>query len=83
MTMTPELAIALATILAKYGPDAAIAIAKLFKKGTTIDEAITALENIKTAEQYLEDAKKAAAVATIASAVSGLGQGVAPVVAPV
>ncbi len=45
----------------KYGPEVAMAFAKLFKGGSTIDEAIAALElaKTKTAEQYLAEAKAA------------------------
>lgn len=42
----------------KYGPEAAIAIAKLIQNGATIDDAIAALEkaSTKTAKDYLAEA---------------------------
>ena len=67
--MSESLIIALATLAVKYGPDVAIAFAKLFKGSATIDDAIAALEvaKAKTADQYLEEAKKAAAETVVAT----------------
>lgn len=58
--MTPELAVALAQFAVKFGIDAAIAFAKGMQ-GATIDDAIKALEEAgtKTAQMYLDEAKKA------------------------
>ena len=54
--------VALIQLAIQYGPDVALAFAKLFKTGSTIDDAIAALElaKTKTAEQYLTEAKLAA-----------------------
>ena len=59
--MSEAVIIALIQVAIKYGPDAAIAIAKLFKTGATIDDAIAALEvaKTKTAQDYLNEAKAA------------------------
>lgn len=64
--MSESLIIALATLAVKYGPDVAIAFAKLFKGSATIDDAIAALEvaKTKTADDYIEEAKKAQVVET-------------------
>jgi len=65
MTLTPELILALVQFGTKFGLDAALAIAQLFKGGKTIDDAIAALElaKTKTYEQYIAEAKAAAAAA--------------------
>ncbi len=57
--MSQELLIALLNFGVKFGIDAAIAMAKAFKTGATIDEAIAALElaKTKTAQDYLNEAK--------------------------
>jgi len=70
--MSEAAIIALAQILIKYGPDAALAIANLFKSGTTIDQAIAALElaKTKTAQQYLDEAKAALLAANAIPAAS-------------
>jgi hypothetical protein len=62
-----ELISQLAGLLLKYGPDVALAFAKMFKGGATIDDAIAALElaKTKTAEQYLAEAKAALAVQAV------------------
>ena len=59
--MTPELWIALIQFGTKFGLDAALAILNGIKGGKTIDDAIAALElaKLKTAEQYLQEAKDA------------------------
>lgn len=59
--MTPELWIALIQFGTKFGLDAALAIINGIKGGKTIDDAIAALElaKVKTAEQYLQEAKDA------------------------
>lgn len=57
----------IAGLAIKYGPDVAMAFAKMFKGGATIDDAIAALElaKTKTAEQYLAEAKAALAAQTV------------------
>jgi len=59
MKITNELLQLIAGLAIKFGPDVAMAFAKMFKGGATIDEAIAALElaKTKTAEQYLAQAK--------------------------
>ena len=59
--MSVEIISLLAGLAIKYGPDVAMAFAKMFKGGATIDDAIAALEiaKTKTAEQYLAEAKAA------------------------
>lgn len=54
-----QIALVLAQTLIKYGPEVALAMAKLFKTGATIDQAIAALElaQTKTAQDYLNEAK--------------------------
>lgn len=56
--MSEQLIITLITVLIKYGPDVALAFAKLTKSGATIDDAIAALElaKTKTAQDYLNAA---------------------------
>jgi hypothetical protein len=56
--MSEALIIALIQAAIKYGPDTAIALAKLFKTGVSIDDAIAALElaKTKTAQDYLDAA---------------------------
>ena len=53
--LTPEQLTALLNAAIKFGLDAALALAKLFKGGSTIDEAIAALEEAKT--KTLQDYK--------------------------
>ncbi len=57
--MTPALWIAVLEFATKFGMDAAIAILNGIKGGTTVDDAIAALEaaKLKTAQQYLDEAK--------------------------
>lgn len=57
--MSPELLIAILNFATKFGLEAAIEILKV-KPGTTIDEAIAALERAKTktAQDYLDEAKR-------------------------
>lgn len=57
--MSVEAIIALIQFAIKFGLDAAIAIGPLFKTGTTIDDAIAALQVAKTksAQEYLDEAK--------------------------
>lgn len=57
--MSEQLLIALFNFGVKFGIDAAIAMAKAFKTGSTIDDAIAALEvaKTKTAQDYLSEAK--------------------------
>lgn len=59
MILTQEAVILLISAAIKYGPDAAIALARLFKTGATLDDAIAALElaKTKTAQDYLDEAK--------------------------
>lgn len=57
--LTPEQLTALLNFGIKFGIDAAIAFAKMFKGGATIDDAIAALESAKTktaADYKAEDA---------------------------
>lgn len=42
-------------LIAKLGLDVALVVLKRFQSVTTIDEAIAALESIKTAQQYIDD----------------------------
>ncbi len=62
--LTAEAITALIQAAIKYGPDIAMEFAGLFKSGTTIDQAIAALDKAKTktAQNYLDEAKAAAAV---------------------
>ena len=57
--MTPETLAAWLQFAVKFGIDAAIAIAPMFKGGATIDDAIAALQTAKTktAQDYLNEAK--------------------------
>ena len=59
--MPPELWLPIIQFATKFGLDAALAILNGIKGGKTIDDAIAALElaKIKTAEQYLQEAKDA------------------------
>lgn len=65
--MSVEMISLIAGLAIKYGPDVAMAFAKMFKGGATIDDAIAALElaKTKTAEQYLAEAKAALAAQTV------------------
>jgi hypothetical protein len=58
MNLTPETLAAWLQFAVKFGIDAAIAIAPLFKGGATIDDAIAALQaaKTKTAQDYKAEA---------------------------
>ena len=71
MILTTDLAILIAQLAIKYVPEVALAFAKLLKGGSSIDDAIAALElaKTKTAEQYLDEAKAALVAEQAASTV--------------
>ena len=56
--MSPAQIELVARLLLVYGPQVAMAFAKMFKTGATIDDAIAALTlaESKTAQQYREEA---------------------------
>ena len=60
-----EIALTVAQYAIKFGLDAAIALAKAIAGGATIDTVIAALEiaKTKTAQQYLDEARAAQALA--------------------
>lgn len=62
--MTSEEKVALIQAAVKFGIDAAIAMAAMFKSTATIDDAIAALEaaKTKTAADYIAEAKAATVV---------------------
>jgi len=68
--MSEAAIIALSEFAIKFGLDAAIALASSMKPGATIDDAIAALQTAKTktAQQYLDEAKSAAAAGVQISA---------------
>lgn len=56
-TNTPEMQAAIINLIAKVGLDAALAIMKAIASAPTLSDAVSALEGVKTAEQYVaEDA---------------------------
>lgn len=59
MNLTPETINLIVQVLLAYGPEAAIAVANLFKSGATIDDAIAAchIAGQKTLQQYKDEAK--------------------------
>ncbi len=59
--MTPEVIASWLQFAVKFGIDAALAIAPMFKGGATIDDAINALQSAKTktAADYIAEAKAA------------------------
>ena len=69
-TLSSEAVVALIQAAIKYGPDIALEFAGLFKSGTTIDQAIAALQKAKTktAQDYLDEAKAAQTVAVVTPA---------------
>ena len=70
MVLTSDIALLLGQFAVKYGIDAAVELAQLFKTGATIDDAIAALNKAseKSAAQY-----RAEAVAAKAASIPGSG----------